>query len=59
MRKPTISIRYRVVVLTIHGEILIKEYQAKSYAEARKKADMAMEVERILAVEKIEEPKAL
>ena len=50
MRKPTISIRYRIVVLTIGGKILTKEYQAKSYAEARKKADMAMDIDRILQV---------
>ena len=50
MRKPTISIRYRIIVLTIGGKILTKEYQAKSYAEARKKADMAMDIDRILQV---------
>ena len=50
MRRPTISIRYRIVVLTVTGKILTKEYQAKSYAEARKKADMAMDIDRILKV---------
>ena len=50
MRKPTISIRYRIIVLTVDGKILTKEYQAKSYAAARKKADMAMDIDRILQV---------
>ena len=51
--------RYKVVILTLDGRIKTKEYQACSTGDAWNKADACMDVDRVLAVEKIEEPKAL
>jgi hypothetical protein len=46
---------FKVVILTITGRILIKEYRAINGGSARKKALMPNDVERILAVEEIHE----
>jgi len=47
--------RYKVVILTLDGRIKAKEYQACSTGDAWNKADACMDVDRVLAVEKIEE----
>ena len=47
---------FKVVILTITGRILTKEYRAINSGSARKKAIMPNDVERILAVEEIQEP---
>jgi len=46
---------FKVVILTIAGRILTKEYRAINGGAARKKALMPNDVERILAVEEIHE----
>jgi hypothetical protein len=46
---------FKVVILTITGRILTKEYRAINGGAARKKALMPNDVERILAVEEIHE----
>lgn len=50
---------FKVVILTITGRILTKEYRAINGGSARKKALMPNDVERILAVEEILELKPI
>ena len=50
---------YKVVILTITGRILTKQYKAINSGSARKKALMPNDVERILAVEEIHKPKPI
>ena len=47
---------FKVVILTISGRILAKQFRAINSGSARKKALMPNDVERILAVEEIHEP---
>lgn len=52
------SYRYKVVVLTMSGKILTKEYRGRSSEEASRRATMSLEIDRVLAVEEIhEQPK--
>ena len=50
---------FKVVILTITGRILTKQYKAINSGSARKKALMPNDVVRILAVEEINKPKPI
>ena len=50
---------FKVVILTITGRILTKQYKAINSGSARKKALMPNDVKRILAVEEIQELKPI
>lgn len=50
---------FKVVILTTTGRILTKQYRAINSGSARKKALMPNDVQRILAVEEIHEPKPI